>query len=497
MSARPASLGFLVAFEARLAWRRVAGDRRRIAIAALVLFWLGLHAAAFQGLAGLRTEAFARVPMAVFGATTLFFAFAMLATAFGLAAHGLFERRDLDLVFAAPVPSRTVWAARTIAAAAAVAAFPAYFGLPFAHAAAWHGEPRMLAAYPAVAALAILSSALALLATLALVRLAGARRARVLAQVLGAIVGAAVFLAFQAHAFLPESLRAAFGAWMASPAGMSWVGDASPLWVLARALGGELLPLAGLVATAAAAFALAARGAARAQAMGALEAFGANPPRGAGGSGRPVRFGRSIARAVVAKEWRLVARDPRAILHTLLPLLYLSPLLIAGLRRGEGAALMAPSVVVLAGFLAGGLAWLAASGEEAPDLLAGAPVRPSRLVGLKAASACLPAAAVALPFIVLEALREGGMPFVFAACLAGSIGSSALVQIAGAEPGARRDLARASQPGRWTSIIEHLGAAGWGFACWGALSDSAWGWAGLGIGLFSPLVARLARPRTA
>ena len=66
MSARAASLGFLVAFEAKLAWRRVAGERRRIAIAALLLFWLGLHAAAFNGLAGLRTDAFARVPVAAF-----------------------------------------------------------------------------------------------------------------------------------------------------------------------------------------------------------------------------------------------------------------------------------------------------------------------------------------------------------------------------------------------------------------------------------------------
>ena len=497
MSARAASLGFLVAFEAKLAWRRLAGERRRIAIAALLIFWLGLHAAAFHGLAGLRTEAFSRMPMAAVGLATLFAAFAMLATAFGLAAHGLFERRDLDLVFGAPVPARTVWAARAIAIASTSAAFPAYFGLPFAHAAAWHGEARLLAAYPALAAVAILSSAVALLATLALVRIAGPRRARVLAQVLGALVGAVVFLAFQAHSFLPEAWRAASGTWMDSPSGKAWVGDASPLWSLSRALVGDPLPLAGLVATAAAAFALAVRIAARAHAKGALEAIAMSRSRGAGGAGQPARFGRSLAGTVIAKEWRLIVRDPRAILHTLLPLLYLAPLLIAGVRRGEGASLMAPSVVVLAGFLAGGLAWLAASGEEAPDLLSGSPVRPARLVTLKAASACLPAMAVALPFIALEALREGGAPIVFAACLAGSIGASAYVQIAGAEPGARRDLGRGSQPGRWISLIEHLGAAGWGLACWGAIAPSAWAFAGLGIGLGAPVAAFLARPRAA
>jgi hypothetical protein len=114
---------------------------------------------------------------------------------------------------------------------------------------------------------------------------------------------------------------------------------------------------------------------------------------------------------------------------------------------------------------------------------------------LKAASACLPAGAVGLPFVVAEALRPGGAPIVLALCLAGSIGGCSLVQILGAEPGARRDLSRGAQPGRWVSLVEHLGAAGWGLACWGWLTGSPWGFAGLAIGLLAPFVAFAARPR--
>lgn len=345
----------------------------------------------------------------------------------------------------------------------------------------------------------ILSSAIALLATLALVRIAGPRRARVLAQVLGALVGAAVFPrvagAFVPAGSLARRVRRVDGF---ATRGKAWVGETSSLWALSRALVGEPLQLAGLVATAAAAFALAVRGAARAQAR--ARSRRSRAVRAAPAARGSRRSFRTLAHRDRHREGMaaFIARDPRAILHTLLPLLYLAPLLIAGVRRGEGASLMAPSVVVLAGFLAGGLAWLAASGEEAPDLLSGSPVRAARLVTLKAGSACLPAMAVALPFIALEALREGGAPIVLAACLAGSIGASATVQIAGAEPGARRDLARGTQPGRWISRSSSTwGAAGWGLACWGAIAPSAWGFAGLAIGLGAPAAAFLARPRAA
>lgn len=494
MSARVASLAFLLRFEARLAWRRAAGERHRFVIGAVVLFWIGLHAVAATRLQAASFESLQGPLLVAAGLATLFVFLMTVATAFGLAVHGLFERRDLDLVGTAPVPARTVWAARLLGIAVSAAVFPAYFWLPVVHAAAWHGDLRMLAGYPALAAMALLATALALVATLGLMRLAGPRRARVWAQVLGALVGASIFLAFQLRQFLPAARREAISAWVASEDGQAWIGDASPLWWLARAVFGEVPALAALVAIAVAAFAMAMRAVARAHASGALEiaSEGRETSRHRRGRDRSA-FGGSLALTVLAKEWRLVARDPRAILHTLLPLLYLSPLLIAGMRGGEPGSLVAPSVVVLAGFLAGGLAWLAASGEESPDLVAGAPVAASRMLQLKALAAGLPALAVALPFLVMESLRPGGAPVVLVLCLAGSIAGSALVQIRGAESGARRDLARGAQPGRWVALIEHVGAAGWGAACWGWLVGSPAGLVGLFVGLAAPFVAGAAR----
>jgi len=496
VNGRVASLGVLLAFEARLAWRRTAGERRRLTAIAIVLFWIGLHAAAASGLRGVTLDGLQGRALVAAGLGALFVFLMTVAAAFGLAVHALFERGDLDLVGSAPVPARTVWSARALAIAGSVLAFPAYFWLPVVHAAAWQGESRLLAGYPALAAMAVLATSVAILATLALARLVGPRRARVLAQVAGAIIGASIFLAFQFHSLLPVAWKEAIAAGLVSGPVRAWTGEASPLWGLARAGLGEATPLAALVALAGAFFVLAVRAAAHAQAAGALEAFSdGRGRRAARGDRAPSAFGRGLAMTVLAKEWRLVARDPRAILHTLLPLLYLAPLLVAGFRRGDSAALLAPSVVVLAGFLAGGIAWLAASGEEAQDLLDTSPVAPTRLLLLKALSAALPALAVASPFLAIEALRPAGAPVVFALCLAGSIGGCALVQIRGAEPGARRDLARGAQPGRWVALVEHVGAAGWGAACWGYLAGSPAGFAGLLVGLAAPFVAGAMRIR--
>src|SRR5260370_37186762 len=77
------------------------------------------------------------------------------------------------------------------------------------------------------------------------------------------------------------------------------------------------------------------------------------------------------------KEWTLLRRDPWLVSQTLMQLLYLLPpafLLWRGFG-GEGASqvLLVPVLVMAAGQLAGGLAWLALSGEDAPDLVATAP----------------------------------------------------------------------------------------------------------------------------
>lgn len=82
------------------------------------------------------------------------------------------------------------------------------------------------------------------------------------------------------------------------------------------------------------------------------------------------------------KEWVLLFRDPWLASQTLMQLLYLIPAALLLWRfygDSRGALIvLAPVLTMAAGQLGGGLAWLAVSGEDAPDLIATAPISPRR-----------------------------------------------------------------------------------------------------------------------
>src|SRR5207302_1924692 len=91
--------------------------------------------------------------------------------------------------------------------------------------------------------------------------------------------------------------------------------------------------------------------------------------------------------ALRRKEWTLLRRDPWLASQTLMQLLYLLPpglmLWRAFGSRDDDLVLLVPVLVMAAGQLAGGLAWLAISGEDAPDLVATAPIPASWIIRAK------------------------------------------------------------------------------------------------------------------
>ena len=95
---------------------------------------------------------------------------------------------------------------------------------------------------------------------------------------------------------------------------------------------------------------------------------------------------RNAERALRQKEWTLLRRDPWLVSQTLMQILYLLPpafLLWRSFEGGGALLVLVPVLVMAAGQLAGGLAWLAISGEDAPDLVATAPVPPRQIVRAK------------------------------------------------------------------------------------------------------------------
>ena len=120
-------------------------------------------------------------------------------------------------------------------------------------------------------------------------------------------------------------------------------------------------------------------------------------------AGGRFRTGSAMA-ALRHKEWTLLKRDPWLISQTLMQLLYLLPpalLLWKSFDKGGGAlVLLVPVLVMAAGQLAGGLSWLAISGEDAPDLVASAPV-PGRMIVYAKIEAVLGAVALVFAPILL------------------------------------------------------------------------------------------------
>ena len=106
----------------------------------------------------------------------------------------------------------------------------------------------------------------------------------------------------------------------------------------------------------------------------------------------------------------LLRRDPWLVSQTLMQLLYLVPpaLMLWRSFSDSSAAivLITPVIVMAAGQLAGGLAWLTISGEDAADLVATAPLPPSRVIRAKIEVVLIAIGAIFAPLVAALAFAS-------------------------------------------------------------------------------------------
>ena len=422
-------IGWFAQHEARLAWRDwvslMTGGRRRRAIAlllgaaALVVF---LHGLAYLMLASsphLAAHADRQV-LVVISVTLLMSWSMMLSQALEAVTRVFYARGDLDLILSSPSAVGRLFAVRIAAMTGTIMLIALVLAAPFINVLAWLGGVRWLGAYAAVLALAMGAAAVALVLCVALLRTIGAARTRGVAQVAAAVVGAAFAIAMQFAAIVSYGAIA-----LTIPTRIALLVERAPhessvLWWPARAIQGEPMALAALLG--ACALALAGLTYFLAPRFGELVLA-------AGGVVQPARQGRrrpwrlrerSPSQALRRKEWMLLLRDPWLISQALMQLLYLLPaafLLWRSLYSGAGAsALLVPILIVAAGQLGGGLAWLAVSGEDAPELIASAPVPTSRVLRAKAEAVLGAIAVIFAPLVVMLAVAT---PFAALVALAG------------------------------------------------------------------------------
>lgn len=470
---RPGTIGWFAQHEARLAWRdwlslMTAGNRRRARTVAIgfIVFACFVHGLAYLMLTSspnLASSGGTRVLLVLTG--TLVTAWSlMLSQALESVTRAFYARGDLELILSSPAAASRLFAVRIVAMAVTIVALALVLAGPFLNVLVWLGGPHWLGGYVAIVALAMDAVAISVVLTAALFQAIGPRRTRVVAQIVAAVVGAAFAIGMQIAAVVSYGTmsRLAFLS-SAGLARMAPAGD-SLIWWPARAVLGEPAALAALAGVSVAA--LAATITVFAPRFGQFALTAASVPQSLPRNSRSrSRFrATSPAQAMRHKEWTLLLRDPWLMSQTLMQLLYLLPavfVLWRSLSGGGMTALLVPVLIMAAGQLGGGLAWLAVSGEDAPELIATAPVPARQVLRAKTEAVLGGVTAVFGPLVALLALVSPIAGLVAFGGVAVAAGSSTAIQY-WFRTQARRSLFRRRQTSsRIATFAEALSSTFW------------------------------------
>ncbi len=508
------SLPWLIRNELRLAWRAMTAKTKPWVWAVLIL--LGLAAVivpllffaqdlrgklAFNGtppnFAVIIAQGFVLVTFTL-----------LLSGTIASSVEALFERGDLDLLVSSPLDSKVIFASRALSVALKTFFSSLVLILLIVIAGVTLGIWQVLGLIPVLAALSLIAAGFGMLLTLGLVRLLGARRAKTVAQVLSAVVGAAIYLASQSFRFLDNSsTTSGITGWIVRLFRGN-VDTSSFWWLPARAV--FLDPIGTIAMLGFGAIILwfttnlvhntFILGTQTATTGGGKRLTATSPT-----SNKPVKFASGLTRIVMNKEWRLIARDPYLISQLGLQMLYLLPAIFVFWQPGSsnfslfGSSFASYAVnifiVLLGGTLISRLTQIIVAGEEAPELLAMSPAGGENLRWIKFAGVLIPTVLLFSPLLVLIVVRNLH-PLVGLLAFFGTVLSLGILQVWNAKIQPRADLMKRGGRGDFlTGLIQGLVTLAWLGVVLGLESGAWWGWLGLGVGALLPLVSLL-RPRS-
>jgi len=481
----PGSLLWFARFETRLAWRdllammtagrrdrpdrRGRPARRRGVAIGLITLPIFLHAVAFLVLyfvaAGIRAD----LPtFIVVTAGILLAGSAMLAQAMETVTRTFYIRSDLELILSAPVQAGKLFAVR-IAAMALSSAFMSMLVIgPFINVLAWRGGVQWLGAYGVLMAVSITSTALAVALTILLFKIMGPARTRLVAQIAAAIIGGMFVIGLQVAAMLSTGTLSRF-AFLRSEYALTHVPDIhSVFWYPARAAMGDWYSLAFVLCGSVLLFVpITARYAPRFADYALTASSRSHKAVREQSGGRDFRV-EPAASALRRKERRLLLRDPWLMSQSLMQLLYLIPpavLLWNSLGRGSAVSLvLVPVLIMTAGQLAGGLAWITISGEDAPDLVMSAPMTAWGLLRAKIEVVMQCVGVVLFPFAGLLALISLRQALAVAIGSAAAAASSTAIQLWFRSQSKRSHFRRRHTSSRIATLSEALVSITWAAA---------------------------------
>ncbi len=477
MSFTQGSFAWLVAHDLRLGWRRfrgMFGSLRPRTIAIII----GLCLATFHVIAWPVAGWFAslgnspdsaRLYYPALASACLFIMPWLISQALTSSTRALYSRGDLDLLFASPMPSRTILAAHAVAIAIESLGSVAIFLVPIVNMNAIFDGPHWLAVFPALVASALFATALGLCLTLALFMLAGPRMTRVISQIAATAIGAGFVLALQIVHVLPEHMRDSIVSSIDAPEPGSLFDRHGLLWLPVRAAAGEISDLLLWCAVSVGFFLITAVLLGNNFAASAIRSANLAPKRVRERRGRVgKKFRASLGACLRMKEWRLLARDPWLVSQILLQIVYTLPVAIVIWRsqgdQGSIGLSVAPAIVVISSQIAASLAWLAISSEDASDFLNTAPVTKAQIERRKLE-------AIALPLVVFLAIPIAGLAYVSASTAlvtaifcAAAAASTALLNLWNPKPGSRAQVMRRHSQSKLVGIMEHSLSLCWAVA---------------------------------
>ena len=215
------------------------------------------------------------------------------------------------------------------------------------------------------------AAAIAVALTVALFKTIGPKRTRLIAQIVAAVIGAAFVIGLQLAAILSYGSLSRIDILKSDAVVALAPNIGSIVYWPALAVLGDFSALAGVLATGIVLLGLAIAIFSRRfgdYAIATANVSTHSPQERRWSTAFRVRTPKQVLRR---KELTLLRRDPWLASQTLMQILYLLPpavLLSRNFDEGTGVLLvLVPVLVMAAGQLAGGLAWLAISGEDAPD----------------------------------------------------------------------------------------------------------------------------------
>ena len=470
----PGSLTWFAQHESRLAWREMlsmmtAGrrERERKVAFGVAVFVAALHGIAFVTLGRIAAFALDHDVPTLIGVTAgvILSASAMLSQAMESVTRTFYTRSDLELILSSPAHAQRLFAVRIGAIALSVSTMSLLLIGPFVDVLAFESGPRWLSAYGVILAVSLVATALAVVLTVSLFQLIGPKRTRLVAQIAAAVIGAVFVIGLQMAALFSTGTMSRL-AFLQSAFVLSHAPALdSLLWWPARAAFGDAQALAAVMLASLAVFAAttlfyAPRFAEFAIAASSVSQGGIE----AGEAGRPFRV-QAAAAALRRKERLLLLRDPWLMSQSLMQLLYLLPpavLLWHNYAYGGAAAIvLVPVLVMASGQLAGGLAWLTISGEDAPDLVLTAPVPTARVLRAKIEAVMECIAAVFAPFVVGLLLFSPALALVAGVGVVISAASAATIQFWFRAQAKRSQFRRRHTSSRIATISEALTSITW------------------------------------